>query len=170
MKIKIFDLDTAERVQDVFSNAHWISITDVDYPKAKISAENKLCLSFDDVTPYNVENSLIHPYYKEVFKKREPIFFSRKMAFDIIYFINSMKSFEDELCIHCFAGKSRSVAIGAVVNTVINTVPEFSRDGRHFKEFIEDYCHDTGLNYHVYNTLMTAFLDTGEIKRYEERR
>lgn len=156
MRIKIFDQGTAERVQDAFRDSYWISITDIDYPKAKIEAHNKLCLSFDDVTPYNVENSFIHPFYKNAFLSREPVFFSSKMAMDIVNFVHKIEDSRDILCIHCYAGKSRSVAVGAVINTITNTSPD---NEKYFREFMKEYCHDAGLNSYVYHVLMTAFLN-----------
>ena len=158
MIIKIFDRETAEKVCTEFQDAYWISVNDVGYPLARLSVPKKLYLTFDDVTPYGIEYSIIHPFYKEQFEHRAPVLFNTFMAKQICEFILSVKDDFATVCIHCYAGKSRSVAIGAALNTVINAVhsPVLS----HFRLFVKEYCCNTGLNFHVYNVLMNTLIDT----------
>lgn len=112
----------AKVVTDPKFKSNWLSIRDIGYEDLyadlDYECENILVLRFDDVTRFDAERGLLHPFYKEVRKERELVFFNADMADQIISFTKSIK--EGPLNIHCWAGVSRSQAIGFCLNTYFN--------------------------------------------------
>lgn len=125
MIINVMSLHRATNV--IIDNKHlknWISIRDNGYPEIYIAIDkfcNNVCaLEFDDITHYNVTHDLIMPMYKEIKEKRELIYFDKTHAKQIIEFADKIYRSGEELNIHCFAGKSRSQAVGYALNVYYN--------------------------------------------------
>ena len=112
----------AKVVTDPKFKSNWISIRDIGYEDLyadlDYECENVLVLRFDDVTRFDAERGLLHPFYKEVRKERELVFFNAAMADQIIAFAKNLKT--GPLNIHCWAGVSRSQSIGFCLNTYFN--------------------------------------------------
>lgn len=125
MKINIFSYNNAESffTKNESYRKNWISIRDIGfeylYKKMDELCENIHIIKFDDVTEFNIKHDLLHPFYKRELKKRDLITFNSKMARDIINFTNKLNN-KDILNIHCWAGKSRSQAIGYCLNQYYN--------------------------------------------------
>lgn len=126
MEINVFSYLDAEKqfVENPKYQKNWISIRDIGYeriyePMDKY-CKNILILQFDDITQYNIKHGLIHPFYKREMKKRELIYFNENIARQIIKFTNSVYRKNESLNIHCWAGKSRSQAIGFCLNQYYN--------------------------------------------------
>ena len=150
MKIKVYSLPEAEQIiEDVRGN--WISIRDRGYDelykKIDENADDCLVLYFDDVDNYRVRNNLIHPFYVKQFMTREPIYFDEQMASDIYGWALGKK----EINIHCFAGVSRSQAVGHVLNIFFNCLEGNERD------FFNSIPKFTMMNPHVVNIMMNVF-------------
>lgn len=103
---------------------NWISIRDLGYSNLyedlDNNASNVLELYFDDVTDYNIKCDTLHPFYKKAYMKRGLVCFNNEHAKNIIDFTNNIYNKDEELNIHCWAGKSRSQAIGYCLNTYYN--------------------------------------------------
>ena len=125
MKINVFSYKDAEAqfiINESYRN-NWISIRDIGY-ESLYAKMDELCtnvkiVKFDDVTNFQLKHDLIHAFYKREFKNREPILFDNKMARDIINFTNQFNK-NDMINIHCWAGKTRSQAIGYCLNQYYN--------------------------------------------------
>lgn len=119
MKIKIYSLNDANKV----NGGNWISIRDKGfeefYKHIDETADDVLVLTFDDIHPYHVKHDMIHDFYKNAISKREPIYFNEDMANDIYDFVKN----KDSINIHCFAGISRSQAVGHIINIFFNALP-----------------------------------------------
>ena len=107
------------------TNIPIISIRD-QYYKYKLKHKQILKIKFDDVTPYAIEHNLIHPFYQKEFLHRKPILFNRKKALEIIQFAEQVRNEEKDLLIHCWAGMSRSVAVGLTLNQIFNLLREYN--------------------------------------------
>lgn len=127
MIINVFSLKEAN--EKILSNTeyqkNWISIRDKDYPELykyiRAACVNVLVLEFDDVTQYGVKHSLIHPLVESAAKnKRDYIFFNNQMARQVINFASDVYKRKETLNIHCYAGRSRSQAIGYTLNIYFN--------------------------------------------------
>jgi predicted protein tyrosine phosphatase len=125
MKINIFSYKDAEDkfIDNESYRKNWISIRDIGY-ESLYTKMDELCknvhiLKFDDVTEYQIKNDMMHLFYKREFAKRQPVLFDNKMARDIITFTNQFDK-NDMINIHCWAGKSRSQAIGYCLNQYYN--------------------------------------------------
>lgn len=120
---------------------NWISIRDKNYEylykDLDIGTSNVLILFFDDVTNYSIKHNLIHPIYKEISKSRNLILFNKSIAKSILDFTNNIfnNNPNDILNIHCWAGKSRSQAIGYVLNIYYNLY--LSNNIKHFQRNIQ---------------------------------
>lgn len=103
---------------------NWISVRDYGYEHLYSdldnNGENILKVYFDDVTNFNIKHDLIHPIYKEIIKNRNFILFSNEQANQILDFAHKIYKSKETLNIHCWAGKSRSQAIGYVLNNYFN--------------------------------------------------
>ena len=98
-----------------------ISIQDSGYEEFyNLKHKTILRLTFDDVTSYTVRHRLLHPFYEEAFKTREPILFNEEMALQIFSFAEKARQNNQNLFIHCWAGMSRSVAVALCLNTIFN--------------------------------------------------
>ena len=133
MKINIYSLEEANQK---INGGYWISIREKGcedfYKKIDEKAKDCLPLYFDDICHYTVKHNLLHPFYIEMFQKREPIFFDEQMASDIYGYVLGKK----EINIHCFAGVSRSQAVGHVINIFFNCLQGNEED---FIKSIPDY-------------------------------
>lgn len=123
MKINIKSYKSAlEDLSDHKRN--WISIRDLGYSniynELDSVAENILELYFDDVTSHDVKCETLHPFYKLAYMKRGLVCFDEDMAKKIISFANGVFERGEELNIHCWAGRSRSQAIGYCLNIYFN--------------------------------------------------
>ena len=150
MKIKVYSLPEADEIiEDVRGN--WISIRDKGYDelykKIDENADDCLVLYFDDIDPYGVRNNLIHPFYAKQFESREPIYFDKEMASDIYGWAIDKK----EVNIHCFAGVSRSQAVGHVLNIFFNCLEGNETD------FFDSIPKFTMMNPQVVNIMMNVF-------------
>jgi predicted protein tyrosine phosphatase len=118
---------------------NWISIRDAGYEHVykdiEIGTTNILKLYVDDVTVYSVKHDLIHPIYKEIKEKRDFNYFSHNDANTIINFCNTIDQDNEVLNIHCWAGRSRSQAIGYVLNIYYNLY--LNRNLEHFNRNIQ---------------------------------
>lgn len=131
-----------------------ISINDVGYD-SPVPKDHPNCLSlvFDDVTSYHTKHGLIHPYYKQQFLSRHPIYFTRVDALNVIKFIQESYEVEKskvvpKLYIHCYQGKSRSIAVALYAELF----SEFG-DGLFLKS---DKFRDSLCNSEVLKTLLIA--------------
>ena len=125
MKINIFSYENAKQkfMENELYRKNWISIRDIGfeslYQPMDDMCENIHIVKFDDVTNFQLKHDLVHAFYKREFTKRQPVLFDNKMARDIITFTNQFNK-NDMINIHCWAGKSRSQAIGYCLNQYYN--------------------------------------------------
>lgn len=128
MKINIFSYQNAEKkiIESTSYRKNWISIRDIGfesyYKKLDDLCENVLVVKFDDVTEFEVKHKIYHPFYHKISEKRPFVLFNSEMARQIIKFVNNIK--DNEINIHCWAGKSRSQAIGSCLNQYYNLFME----------------------------------------------
>ena len=126
MRINIFSYKNAQELilKDEIFRKNWISIRDVGfeylYEDIDKYCKNVLELKFDDVTMFNIEHDLLHPFYVKVKEKRELVLFNEKLAQQVIDFSSDIFYKNEELNIHCWAGKSRSQGLGFVLNQYFN--------------------------------------------------
>lgn len=103
-----------------------ISINDIGYDSpVPENHPQALRLYFDDVTPFEIENDLLHPYHEKALKSRSLVLFTDDMARTIVSFVKRVImnniSHEIDLIIHCYAGVSRSVAVALAI---YNSAPD----------------------------------------------
>lgn len=144
MLINVYSYKDAEKQiisnknQDIRKN--WISIQDLGfehlYNVIDKYCKNVLVIKFDDVTDFNIYHQLLHPFYYKLQDKRELINFNDDMAKKIIGFANKVYDNNEILNIHCWAGKSRSQAIGHCLNQYYNLYIENNEED--FVENIEN--------------------------------
>lgn len=125
MRINVFSLKMANAYLEKGMHLNnWISIRDKGwehlYETIDLKAINVLPIVFDDITKYQYEHGMIHPVYQDVIKNRDIIYFDEDMAGKIRRFALDVYNNNNELNIHCFAGRSRSQAVGHVLNSYIN--------------------------------------------------
>jgi predicted protein tyrosine phosphatase len=106
--------------------SNWISIRERDFPELYDEID-RLCknickVEFDDVTHYDEKHDLIHQFFKEVKKHRDLIHFNEIHAKQIFEFATKIYKLNEPLNIHCYAGHSRSQAIGYVLNVYFNLI------------------------------------------------
>lgn len=123
MKINVKSYNSA--LEDLSEhNKNWISIRDLGYSNIYNEldkfAENILELYFDDVTTQDIKSDSLHPFYKKAYMYRGLVCFDEDMARKIISFSNDVFERGEELNIHCWAGRSRSQAIGYCLNIYFN--------------------------------------------------
>ena len=123
MKINVYSYHNAiENLSDHKKN--WISVRDLGYSNVYSglddNAENILELYFDDVTEQDIKTNTLHPFYQRAYMKRGLICFDDDMAKKIIEFSKDVFEKNEELNIHCWAGRSRSQAIGFCLNVYFN--------------------------------------------------
>lgn len=103
---------------------NWISIRDVGYEHLYKNIDdfgkNVLKIEFDDITYYDETHNLLHPFYARAKQKRQLIHFGIVHALNIIEFAEKIFESDEELNIHCWAGMSRSQAVGYALNTYFN--------------------------------------------------
>lgn len=103
---------------------NWISIRDAGYEDVykdiEIGTSNILKIYCDDITEYTVKHDLLHPLYKKIKEKRNLIHFTINDAEKILDFAKNTNQESEVLNIHCWAGRSRSQAIGYVLNIYFN--------------------------------------------------
>ena len=139
MKINVYSYKNVKKLikEDNLPKNNWISLRDegYDYLYKDLTnyAKNILIVYFDDVTVSNIRTDTIHPIYKKIAESRELILFNEEKADQIINFAKDVYERNEELNIHCWAGKSRSQAVGYVLN-------------QHFNLFLEDNKEDFILN------------------------
>lgn len=104
--------------------SNWISIRDQDYPEIyniiDTNCKNICKLVFDDITYYQEKHNLLYSFYDEVKLHRNLIHFNKEHAKQIIEFAKNVFNKNEVLNIHCYAGRSRSQAIGYVLNQYFN--------------------------------------------------
>lgn len=114
---------------------NWISIRDFGYSniyeEIDAKCKNILELYFDDVTNQDIKSGALHPFYQRAYMTRGLVCFSEEMAEKIVDFAEKVYNKEEELNVHCWAGKSRSQAIGHCLNIYYNLFKETNK---------EDYC------------------------------
>lgn len=103
-----------------------ISINDIGYDSPVPENHPKaLRLYFDDVTPFEIENDLLHPYHVKALRSRSLVLFTDEMARSIVSFVKAAtKDYigeEIDLIVHCYAGVSRSVAVALAL---YNSAPD----------------------------------------------
>jgi predicted protein tyrosine phosphatase len=128
LKINIYSLTEARATAN--KNEYWISIRDKGYESLyedfSMCPNKTLILTFDDVDPFRVERNIIHPFYKDLFFERRPVYFTEEMAEQVLDFTERILLEQETskipkiLNIHCYAGMSRSQAIGQSLNTYYN--------------------------------------------------
>ena len=122
MKIYIYSYREVQRLWDKGRN--WISIRDIGYDELykELDKEGKniLKLYFDDITEFNKEHNLLHPFYNKQAEKRELRGFTTDIAERIKRFTDEVYMRGQDIQIHCWAGISRSQAIGAELNIYYN--------------------------------------------------
>jgi predicted protein tyrosine phosphatase len=133
MIINVFSLNKVkEKLNENQEIKNLISIRDLNYEYLYTIidelVENKLILFFDDLTHYQVKHDLIHPVYKDVIKQRDIIYFNESYVEQIIKFTNHVYKENEELNIHCYAGRSRSQAIGYILNIYYNLYLENNQE------------------------------------------
>lgn len=133
MDINIFSYKEAREkfLEDSsYRRKNWISIRDIGYDyvywEMDKLCENVLILKFDDVTHFNAERGYIHQVYKDAQKERDLVFFDEDMADKIVSFAKSIK--DGWINIHCWAGLSRSQAVGFCLNTYFNLYKENNKE------------------------------------------
>lgn len=126
MKINVYSLKRANELilSDINCQKNWISIRDVGYSELykyiRSICKNVCVIEFDDITHYQVKYDLLHPYFNNLLKNRDLIYFNEEHAKQILDFAQKVFDSGEELNIHCYAGKSRSQAIGYVLNQYFN--------------------------------------------------
>lgn len=126
MKINVVSLRKAKELilSDEIYRKNWISIREHDFPEMYETFEkfctNVCAIEFDDVTYYSEKNNLSHSFFDSIRKHRQLIHFNKDHAKQIIEFATSVFEKNDTLNIHCFAGRSRSQAVGYVLNQYFN--------------------------------------------------
>lgn len=130
MIINVMSLNNANKIIETDENyrGNWISIREHDHPLLYKNFD-RLCsnickLEFDDVTYYDEKHNLIHPFFQDVKKTRQLIHFNEKHAEQILKFATEVSHKNQPLNIHCYAGRSRSQAIGYVLNIYFNLIKE----------------------------------------------
>lgn len=103
-----------------------ISINDIGYDSpVPENHPQALRLYFDDVTPFEIENDLLHPYHVKALRSRSLVLFTDEMARSIVSFVKTVaKDYigdEIDLIVHCYAGVSRSVAVALAI---YNSAPD----------------------------------------------
>ena len=86
---------------------------------------NAKVIAFADVDRYRWGQGLEHPVVmKNLAEGEEPIFFTVEMAKDIMRWVHPLweANHDVHIAIHCWAGRSRSQAIGYYLNTHYNLV------------------------------------------------
>ena len=151
MIINVFSYNKAESSikENERFRKNWISIRDLGYSKLynvlDEMCENVLELYFDDVTEYSIKHNMLHPFYIKEYMRRGLVCFNEEHAIQIIDFANEIYERNEELNIHCWAGKSRSQAVGYVLNTYYNLYlnknkKDFFRNINHnFDNFMGNY-------------------------------
>lgn len=129
MIINIVPYTTAEKlILDEIQPNNWISIRDIGYDhlytNMDIFGKNILKLEFDDITYYDEKHNLLHPFYEKEKEKRQLVHFSISQAVEILKFAEQVYNKGEVLNIHCWAGKSRSQAIGYTLNIYFNLFKE----------------------------------------------
>jgi predicted protein tyrosine phosphatase len=121
MIINVYSLKNAIDIIET-NNKNWISIRDANfnhiYKPIDDYANNLLTLTFDDVTHYHEKNNMLHPFYTKL--KRDLIHFDYSMAEQIKEFSDIIFNNNESINIHCYAGQSRSQAIGTFLNNYYN--------------------------------------------------
>lgn len=125
MKINVVSLRKANELisNDIKYQKNWISIRDNDFPELynKFDICKNVCIvKFDDVTYYSEKHNLLHYFFDDVRKHRNLIHFNEEHAKKIIKFSTDVFNKNEDLNIHCFAGRSRSQAVGYVLNQYFN--------------------------------------------------
>lgn len=126
MIINVYSLKKANEkiLSDMQYQKNWISIRDYGYPELykyiNAVCKNVCIVEFDDVTYYDVKHNLLPSFFNEVRESREFIHFNEEHANKIINFAKDIYHNNEDLNIHCFAGKSRSQAVGYVLNQYFN--------------------------------------------------
>jgi hypothetical protein len=100
-----------------------------------------LSLVFDDLTPMTVSKD------RETYGKF--VLFGKKHSNNICRFLDRQKGNFEDIMVHCYAGLSRSTAVGAAIGGYFSL--EYN------PEILER--HSSGINSHVYNTLLQSFMD-----------
>lgn len=123
MKINVFSYKSA--VENLSQHEkNWISVRDLGYSNEYLELDNKgkniLELYFDDVTLHNIKTETLHLFYKRAYIRRGLVCFDEDMAKKIIEFSKKVFEKNEELNIHCWAGRSRSQAIANCLNTYYN--------------------------------------------------
>ena len=126
MKINVYPFKIVKKLiaSNKLPTKNWISIRDIGYDylydELNDHVENLLIIHFDDVTESNIRTNTIHPVYKKLIGERKFVLFDNNMARKIIDFSTEVYKKHEDLNIHCWAGKSRSQAVGYVLNQYFN--------------------------------------------------
>lgn len=159
MKVITYSRTQAEHEQYTGSEKVWISINDEDYDSPIKRFDKLLIQKYDDVAPFHVEIEALHPYYRQAFKKREPVYFDERMADDVISIGLHCAITMQDVHIHCFAGKSRSVATAQALNEIFNLYYLDNRES--YRENMERITRSCP-NSFVYAQIMKRFFERKE--------
>jgi len=138
MKINVYSLKAANNLilSDIKYQKNWISIQDADYSHMykyiRSACKNVCIVKFDDVTRYHAEKDILHPFLLATKSKRDFIYFNDEHANQIIEFAKEVYNRKEDLNIHCYAGKSRSQAVGYVLNQYFNLYVETNKEDFEF--------------------------------------
>lgn len=156
MIINVYSLNKALGASEKKDFQNWISIRDkyecdpetglkhaaMDRHFNKHHA-NSIIVRFDDIDPYRFKYGMEHECIKKKFASGaiEPTFFSREHAIQIVDFVKGIwdKNHDAELNIHCWAGRSRSQAVGYWLNIYFNLIIDRN---------IEHYVRNNATNIH----------------------
>jgi len=100
-----------------------------------------LSLVFDNLTPEAISKD------RRAYKRFT--LFGKKQANNICRFLDRHKGNFEDIMVHCYGGKDRSPAVGAVIGDYFNLEYNLGILERDF----------AGINSHVYNTLLQSFMD-----------
>lgn len=154
MIINVFSYENAIANLDEHPE-NWISIRDYGYSHVYKELDeygsNILEVYFDDVTEYNIKCDTLHPFYKRAYMRRGLVCFNEEMAKSIIDFADDIYKKDEELNIHCWAGKSRSQAVGYCLNQYYNLY--LSRNKNDFLKNIDNNMDMFLGNYDVIRTM-----------------
>lgn len=150
MKIKIFSEESIKKYKtDKLYSI--ISIVSPEYNSLYLDCGKdfvcQLNLKFHDIDNATIEN------FDTWCKERKLVPFTTLDAQSILLFVSQVANYTDELLIHCEAGRSRSIGVGAALAKIYN-----NDDSYYFKHYTP--------NMLVYRTILNTWQIFEERKNY----